>query len=39
MQNFLHPDKIDLLRETLIVLIGIIARWMELRKLKKKEHD
>ena len=39
MQNLLHPDKIDLIRETIIVLFGIIARWIELRKLKKQKHD
>ena len=39
MQNLLHPDHGDLLRETIIILFGIIARWLELRKLKKKKHD
>ena len=36
MQNFLQPDHGDLLRETIIILFGIIARWIELRKLKKQ---
>jgi hypothetical protein len=39
MQNLLHPDHGDLLRETILILFGIIARWIELRKLKKKKHD
>lgn len=39
MQNLLHPDHGDLLRETILILFGIIARWIELRKLKKKNND
>lgn len=39
MQNFLHPDHGDLIRETILILFGLIARWIELRKLKKKKHD
>jgi hypothetical protein len=39
MQNLLHPDKVDLIRETIIVLFGILARWLELRKLKKQKND
>jgi hypothetical protein len=38
MQNFLQPDHGDLLRETILILFGLIARWIELRKLKKKEN-
>ena len=36
MENFLNPDKADLIRETILVLFGIVLRWIELRKLKKK---
>lgn len=39
MENFLNPDKADLIRETILVFFGIIFRWIELRKLKKKEND
>jgi hypothetical protein len=39
MQEFLNPDKADLIRETILVLFGIIFRWIELRKLKKKQND
>jgi hypothetical protein len=39
MQNFLNPDHGDLIRETIIILFGIIARWIELRKLKKQNND
>jgi hypothetical protein len=39
MENFLNPDKADLIRETILVLFGIIFRWIELRKLKRKNND
>ena len=39
MENFLNPDKADLIRETILVLFGIIFRWIELRKLKNKQND
>ena len=39
MQNLLHPDHGDLIRETIIILFGIIARWLELRKIKNKNND
>jgi len=39
MQEFLNPDKADLIRETILVLFGIVLRWIELRKLKKKQND
>jgi hypothetical protein len=39
MENFLNPDKADLIRETILILFGIIFRWIELRKLKKKQND
>lgn len=39
MQQLLNPDKHDLIRETIIVIFGLIARWLELRKLKKKQDD
>lgn len=39
MEQLFNPDKHDLIRETIIVLFGLIARWIELRKLKKKQND
>ena len=39
MENFLNPDKADLIRETFLVLLGIVLRWIELRKLKRKNND
>lgn len=39
MENFLNPDKADLIRETILVLFGIIFRWIELRKIKKNTND
>lgn len=39
MENFLNPDKADLIRETFLVLFGIVLRWIELRKLKNKHND
>jgi hypothetical protein len=39
MENFLNPDKADLIRETILVLFGIVLRWIELRKLKKNTDD
>jgi len=39
MENFLNPDKADLIRETILVLFGIIFRWIELKKLKNKKND
>lgn len=34
MSEFIQPDKFDLIRETLIVLIGFIIRYFEKKKLK-----
>ena len=39
MQEILNPDKHDLIRETIIVLIGLISRWITLRKIKKQKND
>ena len=39
MENFFNPDKADLIRETILVLFGLIARFIELRKIKKKNND
>lgn len=39
MENFLNPDKADLIRETILILFGLIARFIELRKIKKKKND
>lgn len=37
MSEFLNPDKADLIRETILILFGIIARWFELRKIKNND--
>ena len=39
MQHILNPDKIDLIRETIIILFGVLARWYELRKIKRKANN
>lgn len=39
MENLFNPDKHDLIRETIMVIIGLIARWIELRKYKRKDDD
>ena len=39
MQELFNPDQHDIIRETIIVIFGLIARWIELRKLKKKDND
>ena len=39
LEEIINPDKHDLIRETIIVLIGLISRWFTLRKLKKNKHD
>jgi hypothetical protein len=39
MENFLNPDKADLIRETILILFGLLARWIELRKIKRNQHD
>lgn len=39
MQELFNPDQHDLIRETIIIIFGLIARWIELRKLKKKDND
>jgi hypothetical protein len=39
MENLFNPDKHDLIRETILILCGLFARWYELRKLKKKQND
>lgn len=39
MQNLFNPEKADLIREAIIVISGIIIRWLELRKLKKQKND
>ena len=35
MMELTQPDNADLLRETIIVIIGLIIRWIEKRKLKR----
>jgi hypothetical protein len=39
MQEIFNPDKHDLIRETIMVIFGLIARWIELRKYKRKDND
>ena len=39
MQELFNPDKHDLIRETIMVIFGLIARWIELRKYKRKDND
>jgi hypothetical protein len=39
MTEFFNPDKADLLRETIMILVGLFARWYELRKIKKQNND
>jgi hypothetical protein len=39
MQEFFNPDKADLLRETIIILFGLLHRWFTLRKLKKQQNN
>ena len=39
MQELINPDKYDLIRETIIVLIGLLSRWFTLRKIKKQKND
>lgn len=35
MQELINPDKHDLIRETFLVIFGLIIRWIEIRKMKK----
>lgn len=39
MSEFFNPDKADLIRETILILFGLIARWLELRKIKNNYND
>jgi len=39
MQEFLNPDKHDLIRETFLVIFGLVIRWIEIRKMKKAEKN
>jgi hypothetical protein len=39
MKELFNPDKADLIRETIIIVFGLIARWIELRKFKKKKKE
>jgi hypothetical protein len=39
MNEFIQPDKIDLLREALIIIIGVIIRYFEKKKIKKVENE
>lgn len=36
MEEFTDPSSGDLLRETIIIVIGLIVRWLEKRKAKKQ---
>lgn len=39
MQELLNPDKHDLIRETFLVIFGLVIRWIEIRKMKKENKD
>jgi hypothetical protein len=39
MSEFIQPDKIDLLREALIIIIGVLIRYFEKKKIKKVENE
>ena len=39
MSEFIQPDKIDLIREALIVIIGVLIRYFEKRKIKKSNNE
>jgi hypothetical protein len=39
MNEFIQPDKIDLLREALIIIIGVLIRYFEKKKIKKVENE
>lgn len=39
MTELFNPDKHDLIRETIMILVGLFARWYELRKYKKQNND
>ena len=39
MEQIFNPDQHDLIRETIIIIFGLIARWIELRKFKSKEKE
>ena len=34
MQEIIQPDNIDLIRETIIIIVGLIIRWFEKKKMK-----
>ena len=36
MEDIINPSSDDLLRETIIILVGLIVRAIEKRKLKKQ---
>ena len=36
--EILNPDKADLIRETIIVIVGLVFRFFELRK-KRRNND
>jgi len=39
MNEFIQPDKIDLFREALIIIIGVLIRYFEKKKIKKVENE
>lgn len=39
MQEFFNPGTEDLIRETIIIIIGLLSRWITLRKIKKQKND
>jgi hypothetical protein len=39
MEEFTNPESTDLLREAIIIIVGLIIRAIEKRKLKKALQD
>jgi hypothetical protein len=39
MNEFIQPDKIDLIREALIIIIGVLIRYFEKKKIKKVKNE
>ena len=37
IKEIINPDHIDLIRESIIILIGLIFRWIEKKKMKNDQ--
>jgi hypothetical protein len=37
MEKIIQPDQWDIIREAAIVIVGLIIRFLELRKIKKND--